>query len=48
MKLNIEYLFDKIEKAEVQSHPFNHMVIDNFLPNDFYVQLSQELESQNF
>jgi hypothetical protein len=44
MKLKI---FSKIDNAEVQTEPFDHVVIDNLLPQDFYKEVSEELDRAN-
>ena len=36
---------DKVEKAEVLPEPFAHLVIDDFLPPDFYKELMMTLNS---
>jgi hypothetical protein len=40
--------FNKIEKTEVQSEPFKHLIVDNILPNDFYKDLAKELSDEDF
>ena len=48
MKIIKEDSFDKIKNAEVQTEPFDHIIIDNLLPKDLYKEVSKELEVQDF
>ena len=41
-------ILKKIEDAEIQTDPFDHLVIDNLLPDDFYKGLAKELEAEDF
>ena len=44
----IEDIFDKIRNTEVQTEPFDHLVIDNLLPDDFYKDVAKELSAEDF
>lgn len=48
MELDIQNLFHKIEKAQLQTEPFDHLVIDGFLPSIFFKELARELEVEDF
>ena len=48
MKPSIQELFDRIKNSDVQKKPFEHLIVDNFLPDEFYKELAKELESDNF
>jgi len=48
MQPTIKDLFDKIQNAEVQTEPFDHLVVDNLLPDDFFKELAKELEAEDF
>jgi len=48
MQPTIKDLFDKIQNVEVQTEPFDHLVVDNLLPDDFFKELSKELEDEDF
>ena len=37
----IKSIIDRIQNAEVQDEPFNHLVIDDLLPADFYTSLAR-------
>jgi len=36
MTLNKNNFLDKIKKATIHNEPFEHLVVDNLLPGDFY------------
>ncbi len=44
----IEDIFDKIRNTEVRTEPFDHLIVDDLLPDDFYKELSREFESERF
>ena len=48
MQPTIKDLFAKIKNAEVQTEPFDHLIVDNLLPDDFFKELAKELESEDF
>ena len=48
MQPNIKDLFDKIKNTEVQTEPFDHLVVDNLLPDDFFKEVAKELEAEDF
>jgi len=48
MKPTIKDIFNKIQDAEVQTEPFNHLVVDNLLPDDFYKELAKGIETEDF
>ena len=48
MRLTIKDIFDKIQNTEIQTEPFDHLVIDNLLPDDFYNRIAKELEAEDF
>jgi len=48
MKITIQELFDRIKNSNVQKEPFEHLIVDNFLPDEFYKELAKELESDDF
>lgn len=48
MQLPIKELFDKIQNSEVHTEPFDHLAVDNLLPDDFYKGLAKELEAEDF
>lgn len=48
MKPVIEDIFKKIQNAEVQTEPFDHLVVDNLLPSDFYKELAKDLDAEDF
>ena len=48
MELNTEEIFAKIQNADIQTEPFEHIIIDNLLPGDFYKELSKELDAEDF
>ena len=45
--LTIKNFFDKIQKAEVQPEPFDHLIVDDLLPDDFYKAMAKELEDMS-
>ena len=48
MQPTIKDIFEKIQNAEVQTEPFDHLVVDNLLPDDFFKELAKELEAEDF
>lgn len=48
VQLTIKDIFDKIQNTEIQTEPFDHLVIDNLLPDYFYKRLAKELEVEDF
>ena len=48
MHPNIKNIFSKIEKSTIQTDPFEHLVIDNLLPDDFYKDLAKEFNAEDF
>ena len=48
MQPTMRDFLDKIQNAEVQTAPFDHLLIDNLLPDDFYKELARELETEDF
>ena len=40
----IKSIIDRIQNAEVQVEPFNHLVIDDLLPAEFYTSLAREVK----
>ena len=42
MTLNKNNFLDKIKKATIHNEPFEHLVVDNLLPGDFYNKLSED------
>ena len=48
MPINIEDVFNKIQNTKVSNSPFQHLVVDNLLPDHFFKKLSTELEENNF
>ena len=48
MKPTIKDIFDKIQSATVQTEPFDHLVVDNLLPDVFFKELAKELEAEDF
>ena len=36
MKPTIQELFDRTKNSNVQKEPFEHLIVDNFLPDEFY------------
>ena len=48
MKPVIEDVFKKIQSAEVNTEPFDHLVVDSLLPDDFYKKLSQDFSNEDF
>jgi len=39
---------DKIKNATIHNEPFDHLIIDNLLPDDFYKNLAKELDDEDF
>lgn len=48
MKIIKEHFFDKINNAKVFTEPFNHLVIDELLPSEFYVSLAKQVNDTKF
>ena len=48
MKLDKEKIFDKIKQSSVLSEPFDHLIVDNLLPDEFYKNLTTELDREKF
>ena len=48
MKLNINNILQNIQNTEVKNKPFNHLIIDNLLPDVFYKKLARELQDEKF
>ena len=44
----INNIIHKIKNSQVHSEPFEHLIIDNFLPNDLYKKIATELQEQDF
>lgn len=48
MNLNKNNFLDKIKNASIHNEPFDHLVIDNLLPDDFYKELSKDFSNEDF
>ena len=48
MTLNKNNFLDKIKKATIHNEPFEHLVVDNLLPGDFYNKLSEDFSNEDF
>ena len=48
MNFNENYFLDKIKNATIRNEPFDHLVIDNLLPDDFYKEFSKEFDGEEF
>jgi len=48
MELSIKNIFNKIKETEILTEPFDHLVIDNLLPDYFYKKLAKEIEDESF
>jgi len=48
MKLVVDDLFERIRCSSVRKEPFPHLVVDDFLPQDFYKQLARQLNYDDF
>lgn len=44
----IKPIIDRIQNAEVQTEPFNHIVIDDLLPPEFYASLAKQVNEVEF
>ena len=40
---NKDYILDKIVNSEVSNEPWKHLIIKDFLPNDFYNAIKEEI-----
>ena len=43
-----EDILEKIQNAQIQTEPYEHLIVDNFLPSDFYQKLASDLEAEHF
>ncbi len=43
-----KHFFDRVRDAKVQDYPFEHLVIDNLLPDSFYKNLAAQIASEDF
>jgi len=41
-------ILKNIENADTQSEPYEHLIVDNLLPSDFYQRLAFDLEAERF
>lgn len=48
MQLSARDIFDKIKQTPVTSEPFDHLVVDNLLPDEFYKNLTIQLDREAF
>jgi len=48
VQLAIQDLFTKIQNADIHTEPFDHLIVDNLLPEDLYKEVSKELEAEDF
>lgn len=48
MKLYVEKIFSKIREAEIVNDPFDHLIIEDLLPDSFFKLLSKQLNEENF
>ena len=48
IKLVVDDLFERIKCSSVRKEPFPHLVVDDFLPQNFYKQLARQLDSDDF
>ena len=48
MELNNNDFLENIKNANIYNEPFDHLVIDNLLPDDFYKKLSQDFSNEDF
>ena len=48
MNFNENDFLDKIKNATIRNEPFDHLVIDNLLPDDFYKEFSKEFDGEEF
>jgi len=44
----IKQILKKIEESQVVNEPYEHLIIDDLLPDDFYQQLARDLELEDF
>ena len=44
----IQQIVNRIQEASVISEPFDHLIIDNLLPDNFYKELSQDFSNEQF
>lgn len=44
----LEDILEKIQNTQIQTEPYEHLIVDNFLPSDFYQRLSSDLEAEHF
>jgi hypothetical protein len=43
----IDYILDKIKKAEIKEDPFEHMFINNIFPDKYFEELLKNLPKKN-
>jgi len=48
VKLNKNDFLEKIKNSTIHKEPFDHLVIDNLLPDDFYKMMSQDFSNEDF
>lgn len=48
MQINKKDFLNKIKDAKINTEPFDHLVIENLLPDDFYKKLSQDFSNEQF
>ena len=41
-------ILEKIQNTQIQTEPYEHLIVDNFLPSDFYQRLASDLEAERF
>ena len=41
-------ILEKIQNTQVQTEPYEHLIVDDFLPSDFYQRLASDLEAEHF
>ena len=39
-----KYVLDRINSTEIQTHPWKHLIIDNFLPEELYLGIKTETD----
>ena len=48
MQINKKDFLNKIKDAKINTEPFDHLIIDNLLPDNFYEKLSQDFSNEQF
>ena len=43
----LDYILDKIRTTETFKDPYEHLIIDNFIPEDYYKILAEEINEIN-